>query len=181
MLDRVREIRDRLRNPVNGHVSEETEVVSDSELRRRRIETIKQVAEQREKARVEEQWAAVFDRMKIETARRAEAQARKEREDREQGILSMTLIMRVACAWFQVSHVEMISARKDFNIVIPRQITMYLCRHHTTASLPQIGRKFGGRDHTTALHSVNKIAGLIESGHEETVEHVVRLRRILGV
>jgi hypothetical protein len=181
MLDSVKEVRDRLRNPVNGRQSSELDIITEPEQRRRRIELIKQVATQREKSSVDQQWAAIFDRMKVEAEKRAEDQARREQEERERGILTMTLIMRVVCAWFSVSHIDMISVRRTNNIVIPRQIAMFLCRHHTTASLPQIGRKFGGRDHTTAHHAIGKITGLIEAGNEETAMHVVRLRRILGV
>ena len=45
-------------------------------------------------------------------------------------------------------------------IVFPRQIAMYLCKHLTEASLPEIGRQFGGKHHTTVLHSVHKIERL---------------------
>mgnify|MGYP003347104790 CR=1 FL=1 len=46
-------------------------------------------------------------------------------------------------------------------IAYPRQIAMYLIKDLTHASLPEIGRKFGGRDHTTVLHAVRKIEGLV--------------------
>jgi len=45
-------------------------------------------------------------------------------------------------------------------IALPRQLAMYIVRHVTTASLPEIGRQFGGMHHTTVLHSINKIEGL---------------------
>jgi chromosomal replication initiator protein len=48
------------------------------------------------------------------------------------------------------------------NIAVPRQIAMYLCKLLIKASLPEIGREFGGKHHTTVLHSINKIAGLYE-------------------
>ena len=50
------------------------------------------------------------------------------------------------------------SARKPANVVRARQIAMYLCRELTGKSLPDIGQRFGGRDHTTVLHAIRKIA-----------------------
>ena len=47
-------------------------------------------------------------------------------------------------------------------IAFPRQVAMYLCKNLTRSSLPEIGREFGGKHHTTVLHSVNKIAEMIE-------------------
>jgi hypothetical protein len=60
----------------------------------------------------------------------------------------------------KVDHVELISARRTASLVRPRQIAMFLCRNLTPNSLPVIGRKFGGRDHTTVLHAVRKIEWL---------------------
>ena len=60
----------------------------------------------------------------------------------------------------KVGHLELISARRTGGIVRPRQIAMYLAKQLTPLSLPMIGRKFGGRDHTTVLHAVRKIEAL---------------------
>jgi chromosomal replication initiator protein len=60
----------------------------------------------------------------------------------------------------KVAHIELISARRTATLVRPRQIAMFLSRHLTPNSLPVIGRKFGGRDHTTVLHAVRKIEWL---------------------
>jgi chromosomal replication initiator protein len=54
-----------------------------------------------------------------------------------------------------------LSSRRTANVVRPRQIAMYLAKTLTLRSLPEIGRRFGGRDHTTVLHAVRKIEGLI--------------------
>ena len=51
-------------------------------------------------------------------------------------------------------------------VAFPRQIAMYLVKEFTTASLPQIGREFGGKHHTTVLHSVNKITQLRQSDRD---------------
>lgn len=55
------------------------------------------------------------------------------------------------------------SARRTRNVVHPRQIAMYLVKEMTLRSLPDIGRRFGGRDHTTVIHAVRKIAALIKT------------------
>ena len=47
-------------------------------------------------------------------------------------------------------------------VAVPRQVAMYLCKQLTKASLPEIGREFGGKHHTTVMHSVSKIADLYE-------------------
>ena len=56
---------------------------------------------------------------------------------------------------------DMRSARRTANIVRPRQVAMYLAKTLTLRSLPEIGRRFGGRDHTTVLHAVRKITALV--------------------
>jgi chromosomal replication initiator protein len=52
---------------------------------------------------------------------------------------------------------DMHSPRRARAVARPRQVAMYLCKQLTTRSLPEIGRKFGGRDHTTVMHAVRKI------------------------
>jgi chromosomal replication initiator protein len=54
-----------------------------------------------------------------------------------------------------------LSSRRTANVVRPRQVAMYLAKPLTLRSLPEIGRRFGGRDHTTVLHAVRKIEGLV--------------------
>lgn len=59
--------------------------------------------------------------------------------------------------YFSVEVSQIQGAKRQRSILLPRQIAMYLCRALTSSSLPEIGRAFGGRDHTTVLHAVNKI------------------------
>jgi hypothetical protein len=63
----------------------------------------------------------------------------------------------------QVTMKDLYSARRLARVVLPRQIAMYLSKTLTIRSLPDIGRRFGGRDHTTVLHSVRKIERLVET------------------
>lgn len=72
-------------------------------------------------------------------------------------------IQRIVSKHFNVSKQDLLSARRTRTIVKPRQIAMYLSKTMTPRSLPEIGRRFGGRDHTTVLHAVRKIEGLIEN------------------
>lgn len=71
-------------------------------------------------------------------------------------------IQKLAASHFNVSRDDILSARRTANVVRPRQIAMYLSKLLTPRSLPEIGRRSGGRDHTTVLHAVRKITDLIE-------------------
>jgi len=70
-------------------------------------------------------------------------------------------IQRIVARHYNVSRSDLLSARRTANVVRPRQIAMYLAKTLTLRSLPEIGRRFGGRDHTTVLHAVRKIESLI--------------------
>ena len=70
-------------------------------------------------------------------------------------------IQRVVSLHYNVSRTDMLSERRTINVVRPRQMAMYLAKTLTLRSLPEIGRKFGGRDHTTVLHAVRKIEALV--------------------
>ena len=66
-------------------------------------------------------------------------------------------IQRRIAEYFQLEVVELRGARRQRSILYPRQVAMFLCRRLTEASLPEIGQAFGGRDHTTVMHAVEKI------------------------
>ena len=70
-------------------------------------------------------------------------------------------IQRKVAEHFTLRLDDMHSARRSRNVARPRQVAMYLCKKLTPRSLPEIGRKFGGRDHTTVMHAVRKIDQLI--------------------
>lgn len=72
-------------------------------------------------------------------------------------------IQRVVARHYNVSRVDIISARRTADVVRPRQVAMYLVKVLTPLSLPAIGRRFGGRDHTTVLHAVRKIENLVNN------------------
>src|SRR5229473_3131535 len=70
-------------------------------------------------------------------------------------------IQRVVARQYNVSRSNLLSSRQTANVVRPRQVAMYLAKTLTLRSLPEIGRRFGGRDHTTVLHAVRKIEALV--------------------
>jgi len=86
-------------------------------------------------------------------------------------------IQRIVARHFNVSKTELLSNRRTRTIVKPRQIAMYLAKVMTPRSLPEIGRRFGGRDHTTVLHAVRKIEDL--SDHDEKLAQELELLRRL--
>jgi chromosomal replication initiator protein len=80
------------------------------------------------------------------------------------GELRMDLIQEAVARHYAISIDELVGEKRTKRVVVPRQVAMYLCRELTDASLPAIGRAFGGRDHTTVLYAVQKISGLLTDG-----------------
>ena len=74
--------------------------------------------------------------------------------------VSIDEIQRRVAEHYNIRLSEMIGPTRVRNVARPRQIAMYLCKHMTTRSLPEIGRRFGGRDHTTIMHGVKRIEEL---------------------
>ncbi len=72
-------------------------------------------------------------------------------------------IQRIVARQYNVSRADLLSSRRTANVVRPRQVAMYLAKLLTLRSLPEIGRRFGGRDHTTVLHAVRKIENLVNT------------------
>jgi chromosomal replication initiator protein len=75
----------------------------------------------------------------------------------ESRILTQDAIKKVVANYYGISVEEMCGKRRDRHIVFPRQVAMFIIREETASSLPAIGQAFGGRDHTTVLHSYEKI------------------------
>ncbi len=87
-------------------------------------------------------------------------------------------IQKLVASHFNVSRADILSARRTASVVRPRQIAMYLSKLLTPRSLPEIGRRFGGRDHTTVLHAVRKITGLVTADGALS-EEIELLKRML--
>ena len=84
--------------------------------------------------------------------------------DLEERRVSIENIQRAVCREFGLSLPQLKAKDNSRGISYPRQIAMFLAKEMTPASLPQIGREFGGKHHTTVLHSINKIAGIAREG-----------------
>jgi chromosomal replication initiator protein len=76
--------------------------------------------------------------------------------------VSIELIQRTVASHYGLKVGDLKSKNNSRSIAVPRQVAMYLCKTLTKASLPEIGREFGGKHHTTVLHSINKISELFE-------------------
>ncbi len=92
--------------------------------------------------------------------------------------LTIEDIQRQVATHFQVRVADMHSPRRSRSVARPRQVAMYLAKALTTHSLPEIGRAFGGRDHTTVLHAVRKVDAL-KSEDRQFDEDVEMLKRLL--
>ena len=83
-------------------------------------------------------------------------------------VITAEYILEVVANYFHLKPEELKSSKRTRNIAYPRQIAMYLCRKLTDLSLPKIGEKFGGRDHTTIIHGFDKISRELQTDIELT-------------
>ena len=89
--------------------------------------------------------------------------------------VTIDLIQTVVCKFFKISKNEMLSPRRSRYLVRPRQTAIYLTKILTSKSLPEIGREFSNRDHTTIIHSVKTIEKLKEN-NSELIENINKLK-----
>ncbi len=75
-------------------------------------------------------------------------------------------ILKTVAGYYDLKVSDIKSKRRTRDISVPRQIAMFLCREHTKSSLPEIGRQFGGKDHTTVIFSYKKISNLVKENNE---------------
>jgi len=87
-------------------------------------------------------------------------------------------IQRKVAEHWNIRLTDMSSARRARAVARPRQVAMFLAKQLTSRSLPEIGRKFGNRDHTTVMHAVNRVGELMEQD-PSFAEDVELLRRML--
>ncbi len=86
-------------------------------------------------------------------------------------------IQKTTAQFFNIRVADLKSKRRSRDISIPRQIAMYICREFTSASLPEIGKQFGGKDHTTVIFSHRKISKMMSenNGLSDSVQEVIKL------
>ena len=90
----------------------------------------------------------------------------------------MEEIQRKVAEYYNIRLADMIAAKRVRTIARPRQVAMFLSKQLTSRSLPEIGRRFGGRDHTTIMHGIRKIEELVMIDRQLS-EDVDLLRRLL--
>ncbi len=93
--------------------------------------------------------------------------------------LSIDAIIRLVGDYFSVSPYDIKGKKRTKSVVLPRQIAMYITRSITEFSTTEIGYEFGGRDHTTVMHSVQRVEGMIQSdaGLSNSVQHLMQLAK----
>ena len=92
--------------------------------------------------------------------------------------VTIDTIQTIVCKFFKISKNEMLSSRRSRYLVRPRQTAIYLTKILTTKSLPEIGREFSNRDHTTIIHSVKTIEKLKEKNSDMN-ENINKLRNMI--
>lgn len=88
-------------------------------------------------------------------------------------------IQQQVADYFEVRRTEIVSTRRAACLVLPRHISFYLCRKLTPCGFPMIAKHCGRRDHTTAIHAYQKIAGLIERGDKEMIGHIQAIKTLI--
>lgn len=97
-------------------------------------------------------------------------------------VLTSKLIMQVVCKFFNIRVEDILSEKRSNSVAFPRQIGMYLCRELVNMGFPQIGKDFGGRDHSTVMHAYNKIIEEYKNNNEtkELIEDIKKSLSISG-
>ena len=94
-------------------------------------------------------------------------------------VINIEVIQKTVANYFQISIQELLSPRRSRSLARPRQIAMYLSKKYTSKSLPEIGRKFSNRDHTTVIHAVKKVNQLMQE--EEIIKkNIIELKKHLN-
>ena len=93
--------------------------------------------------------------------------------------VSTESIQNIVASYFNLNLHEMLSARRSRSLARPRQIAMYLVKQYTTCSLPEIGRKFSNRDHTTVIHAAKTIDELIKKDNE-IKQNIIEIKKKLS-
>ena len=112
----------------------------------------------------------------IEIVKRVLVDYFPEKEDRP---ISISSIQKEVCRFYNVTHTELVGTKRKQEIVFPRHVAMFLCAELTDSSTPQIGKSFGGKDHTTVMHAVDKIKKKMNTENEilNQIQHLTKILR----
>ncbi len=91
--------------------------------------------------------------------------------------ITLQVIQKIVASLWRIDLNDILSERRAKCVVLPRHAGMWLAKHHTPNSYPAIGRAFGGRDHSTALHAVDRVQLWFTTGCAQGPEHLERLQR----
>jgi chromosomal replication initiation ATPase DnaA len=151
---------------IEAKVEREKKKLLDERCAREAAEAVERVAEKlRRRAELE-----------AEAVKAAQADA----EIRSMAIIPIGAILGACAVFYDVPISSLFAEHRSKDVVKTRQIAMYLAKELTPRSLPDIGRRIGGRDHTTVLHGVRKIAALIKSDPGLAAEVATIRPRIVG-
>ena len=92
-------------------------------------------------------------------------------KEEDAGVVTVQQVQKLVATTYKLSVDELLSKNNSRHIAHPRQVAMYLCKHLTKHSYPEIGRAFGGKHHTTVIHSVEKIESLV--GSDATLQRLI--------
>lgn len=99
-------------------------------------------------------------------------------DENSRGPLTVAMIQEIVCDHFNISVEDIISKKKPNHIAFPRQIAMYFSRQYLDIALAKIGKEFGGRDHSTVKHAVDKIEEELES-NQDLQDHIQTISSII--
>jgi chromosomal replication initiator protein len=88
-------------------------------------------------------------------------------------------IQRATARYYDVELVDLIGKGRSKEVVVARQVAMYLCRELTANSFPDIGQRFGGKDHSTVMHACDKIGDMVKQGDPEALGAINDIREKL--
>lgn len=124
-------------------------------------------------------WFAPADEMQVEEPRAVEPEEQTEPAELLKPAITLKRIIAFVSAYYGVTALDIISERRTSTVMRPRMVGMYLAKNTTPRSYPQIGYAFGGRDHTTAISAVRRVALLLE--HDaDLVDDVAHLTAALN-
>ncbi len=95
--------------------------------------------------------------------------------------ISSDFIMDIVSNYYNITVEDLKSKKRSADVVIPRQVGMYLCRKLIDMTFPQIGSDFGNRDHTTVMHSCSKISDELASSNVNTTRDIDELKRRIKI